>query len=131
MGYRWVAHTAELELHIDAATEEAVFEDALHALGEVLDDGPDRGPAAHRVEVSAPDRAALLARWMEELGYLAETEDLVPERMTRLELGPAGLHATVEGHRGEPRHLVKGVTYHRLAFERGGQGYEATVVLDV
>jgi SHS2 domain-containing protein len=37
----------------------------------------------------------------------------------------------VRGSRGAPRHLVKGVTYSGLAFERKHDGYQARVVLDV
>ena len=38
MSYRWVEHTAELEMEIEAPTEEGVFVDALHALAELLGD---------------------------------------------------------------------------------------------
>jgi len=37
----------------------------------------------------------------------------------------------VKGFTGRPPHLVKGVTYHRLALERSGESWRATVVLDV
>ena len=69
--------------------------------------------------------------WLEELVFLAETEDLVPEDVERIELSEHRLVATVRCHRGRPRHLVKGATYHRLAFERAAGGFRATVVLDV
>ena len=131
MSYRWVEHTAELELCIEAANEAAVFEDALRALGELFADGLSGAAVARDVDVTACDRAALLGRWLEELVFLAETEDLVSERTTAFELAAGRLSASVEGRRGEPRHLVKGVTYHRLAFEPCADGYRATVVLDV
>jgi SHS2 domain-containing protein len=41
------------------------------------------------------------------------------------------MQGRVGGRRGEPPHRVKAVTYHRLAFERRGAGWTATVVLDV
>ena len=130
MSYRWIDHTGELELRIEAASEGAVFEDAMRALRELAE--PPAGAAAvEEVEVTASDRATLLAGWMEELVFLSETADFVPDRVTRLKLAPAHLSASVEGRRGEPRHLVKGVTYHRLAFGPAGRGFRATVVLDV
>jgi protein archease len=131
MPYRWVDHTAELELHIDAASEDAVFEDALRALADLVRDGigPDR--VSYDVAVSAPDRATLLAGWLDELVFRAETDGLVPEAVERLQLGDGELAATVRGHHGEPRHLVKGVAYHRLAFDREGDRVRACVVLDV
>ena len=75
-----------------------------------------------------------LPRWKFTLpsGRLfAETEGFVPERAGELELDDGVLRATVRGHRGEPRHLVKAVTLHRLLFEPEGDGWRARVVLDV
>ena len=134
--YRWVEHTGELELEIEAAREAGVFEEAFAAIREVLAAEPheeaEHGDQASRaVEVSAADRATLLAEWISELAFLAETEGLVPVRLARLELADRRLWATVEGYVGSPPHLVKAVTYHRLEFERAGDGWRATVVLDV
>src|SRR5579862_9080191 len=119
MSYRWVDHTAELELRLEAPTEAAVFEDALAAIAELVGGGRGRRPVvSYNVEVRAPDRAALLAGWLEELLFRAETEDLVPERVEEMRLDEFGLRARVSAWRGEPRHLVRGVTYHRLSLER-------------
>lgn len=132
MTYRWVDHTAELELLLDGATQAQVFEDALAALAELLGDGPRAGDeVVFELTVAAPDRAALLAGWLDELVYRAETEQLVADGVERLALGDGTLRALVRAHRGEPRHVVKGVTYHRLSFEPTDGGYRATVVLDV
>jgi SHS2 domain-containing protein len=131
MSYRWVEHTAEVEMEIEAGTEEAVFADALRALAELLADDVGAEQVLREVAVEGHERAALLVAWLDELVYLAETEDLVPEDSRRIELSDRGLVATVRCHRGSPRHLIKGATYHRLGFERAGQGFRATVVLDV
>jgi SHS2 domain-containing protein len=127
--YRWVDHTAELELEIDAASAEDVFREAAAALAELLGGGQPAGPRP--VAVEAGDRAAQLAAFVEELVFLAESESLVPDRVGYVELGTGWARAEVELARGEPPHLVKAVTYHRLAFERDGDRYRATAVLDV
>ncbi len=131
--YRWVDHTSELELEINAASETAVLADAVAALGELLDDHAGEGgeEEVRAVAVSARDRPALLAEYLGELVFWAETEKFVPKRLASVELGHDSLGATVEGRRGHPRHLVKAVTYHRLTFERRRAGWRATVVLDV
>ena len=127
--YRWVEHTAELELAIEAGSESEVFADALAGYAELV--GPADGPhALHEVEAEAPDRAALLAAWLEELVFLAETEAFVPER-AEIALRPGGLHARVSGRRGDPPHIVKAVTYHDLELSPAGRGWRARVVLDV
>ena len=48
------------------------------------------------------ERSALLVRWLDELVYLAETEDLVPEHAERIELGRDRLRASVRCCRGNP-----------------------------
>ena len=56
--YRWVEHTAELQLEIDAPEEEAVFADALAALAELLEDGGGGAPELRTLELDAANRAA-------------------------------------------------------------------------
>lgn len=129
--FRWVEHTAELELEIEAPSREAVFGEALAAFAELVGNGS--GPKmTHELEVGAEEPPLLLAEWLSELIYLADAEHFVPERIAALELGDDRLRATVEGHVGEPRPLVKAVTLHRLEF-RGDDtvGWRARVVLDV
>jgi len=128
--FRWVEHTAELELELEASDEAAIFGQALTAVAELIGDGS--GPhLTHEVEVEADEPDLLLVEWLSELVYLAETEQFVPERIASLELGDGRLRATVEGHRGEPSQLVKAITLHRLELRQLDDGWRARVVLDV
>jgi SHS2 domain-containing protein len=129
--YRWVDHTAEVELHIEAESREAVFADALTAFADLVSRDGEGERREHDVEVGARDDAGLLAAWLEELVFLAETEEFVPERVERLELIEARLRGRVAGRRGTPAHLVKAVTYHGLEFVQHGGLWRAKVVLDV
>ena len=129
--FRWIDHTAELELEIEAPSEEAVFAEALAAFAELAGDR-DGGSTVRELTLEADDPPMLLVAWLDELVYLGETEGFVPERVTALELDDGSLRATVEGHAGEPRHLVKAVTLHRLELRPDdGGGWRARVVLDV
>jgi SHS2 domain-containing protein len=118
---------------VRAADEASVFADALHALGELLsaDAEPSGEPESLEVVVEGDERATLLAAWLEELSFLAESEGFTPERVEQTALEPGRLRARVSGRRGTPPHLVKAVTRHRLAFEPVEGGWEAVVVLDV
>ena len=103
MSYRWVDHTAELELEITAISEGEVFEQALVALSELLVvDRPEGSEPAGPVDtlnellqsnrvirelaVIAPDRAALLAEWLSELVFLSERDGFIPEVVKELDL---------------------------------------------
>ena len=129
--YRWVDHTAEIELEIEAPSEREVLADALSALAELLGVAETSGDEHRTVAVSASDRPALLASWLDELVFLAESEGFIATRIESLELGSDSLLAIVRGSLGEPPPIVKAVTYHRLAFGTAGRGYFARVVLDV
>lgn len=129
--YRWAEHTGELALEIEAGSEEEVFAEAVAALAELLDDAAGGAATQAAIEVRAADRPALLAEWLSELVFRAETDGLVPLRVAALELGPETLRGTVEGRLGSPPPLVKAVTYHRLTFAAAEGGWRASVVLDV
>jgi SHS2 domain-containing protein len=125
--FEWREHTAEVELVIEAPTEEDVFADALAAFAELVEVEPGGEPVRHEIELVEEDRARLLAAWLEELIYLADTQSFVPER-AQIELRPDGLHAQVFGRRARLDPIAKAATYHRLTFE---PAWRATVVLDV
>lgn len=129
--YHWIDHTAELELAIETSSDVNVFIEALAALGEVLGEDPEGEPVHHELSVSAADRAGLLVEWLSELVFLAETGAFVPERVERIALSSEHVSALVAGRRGNPPHVVKAVTYHRLEFRHDGKRWKATVVLDV
>jgi SHS2 domain-containing protein len=133
--YRWVDHTAEMQLEIAAPSEEAVFAEAARALGELLGAEEARAvgaPSARRtVQCQAADRATQLADWLGELVYLAEIDEFVPDRVTEIELTADEVTAAVAGRIASPPHLVKAVTYHDLAFEQAGGEWKARGVLDV
>jgi SHS2 domain-containing protein len=129
MTYGWAEHVGELELWVEAPDEAAVFAEAVTALGELL--ASEGVPSQHDVAARGTDRATLLAAWIEELVFLAETEGFVPEAVETLELEANRVRARLQGRRGSPPHLVKAVTYHRLTFEPVTAGWRATAVLDV
>jgi SHS2 domain-containing protein len=129
--FRWIEHTGELELELEAASERGIFETGFHAMRELIQSNQWRERLEVPVALTGSDRAALLADWLGELAFLAETRGLVPERLASLTLADDGLWAVVQGSAGDPPHLVKGVTYHGLRFERTEDGWRARAVLDV
>jgi SHS2 domain-containing protein len=129
--YQWVEHISELELEIEAATEPAVFLEALNALAELVGDEQSADSEQRELKVRGDDRQSLLVAWLDELAFLAETEGFVPQRVTEFDLSEGLLRATVSGCVVDVRHLVKAVTLHRLLFEPEGKGWRARVVLDV
>jgi SHS2 domain-containing protein len=129
--HRFVEHTGEVELELEAASEAGIFEVALAAFAELVAADSMGETAIHDVELAASDSALLLADWVSELIFLAEVAGFVPERVTSLEIADRRLRATVEGHRGHPRHLVKAVTLNKLELGQKKGLWHGRVVLDV
>ncbi|MGH3082152.1 MAG: archease [Gaiellaceae bacterium] len=130
--FRWVEHTAELGLELEATSQEGVFEEALVASAELVGEGGAGEQVTRDIELDAAELDVLLVDWLSELLYLADSEQFVPERVTSIELDDERLRATVEGRHGDPRQLLKAATLHRLEFRRNDTGgWRAHVVLDV
>jgi SHS2 domain-containing protein len=127
--YEWADHTAEVELHLEADSEETIFRDAVRAYAELV--GADCVPTERRsVVVTAHDRATLLAQWLEELIYFGD-DGFSATGVSKLEVRPNRVVGVLEGCAAHARPLVKAVTYHRLEFGRKGGRWNARVVLDV
>jgi SHS2 domain-containing protein len=135
--YEWVEHTGELELSVEGSSREEVCVTSALALGELLSEHEAeelREPGLERsaeVSASAPDAATLLAEWLSELVYHAEAGGLIPLAVERLELSDTALEATVTVRQGNPSHLVKAVTYHRLGLWSEDGTWHARVIFDV
>jgi SHS2 domain-containing protein len=127
--YRFVEHTAELEVELESTSPEGVFEEARRAFAELA--GTGDGELLERpVSIEAPDLPALLAAWLDELVFLADADGLVAES-AELSLDGTRLAGVVRGRRGRPRPLVKAVTLHRLRLRREDGIWRGRVVLDV
>ena len=130
--HRFVEHTGEVEVELEAATEEGLFAAAVDAFAELVSaPGDDGAGARHEIELDGKDRAMLLVDWLNELVYLAEVEGFVPEQVVAFDLASGRLRATVAGRRAAPAHLVKAVTLNNLEFGQREGVWRGRVVLDV
>ena len=130
--YRMVEHVGEVELELEGASEADVFDAAASAFRELVDgSAAAREPFRREIALGPDDAEILLADWLDELVFLAEVEGFVPLQVVELGLRGGRLRSVVEGIRGHPRHLVKGVTLHELALTQDEEGWHGRVVLDV
>jgi SHS2 domain-containing protein len=127
--YRFVEHTAELELELESDSAEGVLEEALRAFAELLGE-PDGDAVERPVDLSASDLPALLAAWLDELLFLADAEQLVPEDAS-LSVADTRVTGMLRARHGNPRPLVKAVTLHRLRLRPENGVWRGRVVLDV
>jgi SHS2 domain-containing protein len=138
---RMLDHTADVGFEIEAPTLETLFDEARRALVmTVFEQPPERGEDEDSVRLSAPNLETLLVRWINELVFFIQGDGFVPVRADieireagegsfSLEARLAGAPLDLEGYgwQGE----IKSATFHGLEVTRGGEGWQAQVILDV
>ena len=136
-----IDHTGDVGLRVRADTLPQLFERAAAGTFRVLTDLDDVRPAVtSSVTVRAPDREALMVRWLSELNfrhaahrqlYGAFAVSSIEERDDEWVL-----EATVRGEPIDPeRHVVhteiKAVTFHGMEIQQTDDGWTVQVIFDM
>ena len=131
-GHREVEHTADLELEVWGPDMAALLEEAARGMYELMAvEVSDESRRHHRLEIAADDREQLMVSFLEDLLFLADTEDLGFDGFL-LSVGDTELLARLEG--GfiiARRREIKAVTFHSLSIAGSGSGLRTNVVFDV
>ena len=134
-GFELLEHTADLGIHAWGPAAPEAFENAAHALTEVMGVRVP-GPGRRRLlKVRAEDRPALLVAFLNEVIWLHETESKGFAAIDVIAVSPNDLVAEAElaPLPEAPEGIgVKAATYHQLLVEaRPGDGVHVYVYLDV
>jgi SHS2 domain-containing protein len=132
--FAYLPHVGEAKLRLRGSSIADILRQAALALADLLLPGPPpRAPERVReIELDAPDRAALLIDWLNELLFLAERDRWLPVRIDVLEATETHLRAVGRGPVLERApSLIKAATWHQLRFEVRNGGFEAEVLLDI
>jgi protein archease len=135
--HRQLRHTADLAWRLWGKDLPELFENAGRALSATLTDRRYlRRRATREVRLSADDREALLVDWLNHLLYLFDLDGFLGRDFKVESLTPERLKARVTGEGFDPgRHPegtgVKAATFHQLSIVPAGDGWQATVVLDL
>lgn len=127
-------HVGEVQIRIEAEDLPSLFAEAGRALAALQLETPaiDAPREVEEVTVRAPDRAALLAEWLNELIFLSETRRCAFPDLEVTRISDRELQARIGGVAiDHPRVAVKAATLHGLQVEERPGGFVATVVLDV
>jgi SHS2 domain-containing protein len=135
--YRQLPHTADLAWRLWGASLPELFENAGCALSATLTDRRYlRRRDIREVRLAAGDREALLVDWLNHLLYLFDLDGFLGRDFQVVSLTDERLEARVTGESFDPaRHPsltgVKAATYHQLSIVPVGDGWQATVMLDL
>ena len=97
--YRVRRHDDRIEVEIEDETPEAVFREAIVALGDEITEERGGEPLAHPVDLESADLSTLLHDLLDDLLRLEREDSFVTERATRLAIAGTSVRAVIGGQR--------------------------------
>ena len=122
MRYEEIEHTADVGIRAYGKTPGELFANAAEGMFSLIADLKGIRPIGEvRVQISADDLPTLLVRWLTELLFLHETQNLLLCSF-RADLRGTRLEGTAQGEgidkaRHELKLAIKAVTYHGLVVD--------------
>jgi SHS2 domain-containing protein len=135
--YRQLPHTADIAWQIRGDSLPELFENAAAALTATMTDRRYlRRREKREMALESPDRETLLVDWLNYLLYLFDVTGFLGREFHVTALTDQRLQAVAWGERFDPeRHpektAIKAATYHHLEIVPRGDGWQATVILDL
>jgi SHS2 domain-containing protein len=131
-GHREVEHTADWGLEVWAPDLPRLMEEAARGMFELMGVEVSEDSRCHRqLEIGADDREQLLVSFLEELLFIADSEELAFDGFM-LKLVDTNLLARLEGGGIVSRSKeIKAVTYHNLQIKESRRGLKTSIVFDV
>ena len=135
--YQIIDHTADLGIIVKGPDVRHLFINAARAMIDLMVEGDISERIAIRdVLVKGEDFPDLMVRWLGEILYLFEGENLIVNSIEIKSISPIQLKSTLTLTSFDPkRHQVlreiKAVTYHQISVNKVNDGWEATVIFDI
>jgi SHS2 domain-containing protein len=131
-GHREVEHTADWGLEVWAPDLPGLMEEAARGMFELMAvEVSEESRCQRQLEIGADDREQLLVSFLEELLFIADSEELAFDGFM-LKLVDTNLLARLEGGQIVSRSKeIKAVTYHDLRIKEGKRGLKTSIVFDV
>jgi SHS2 domain-containing protein len=134
---KFVDHTADAGITVEAPNLLRLFERAAWGMFFVMTDlAATQATESVRISIDAPDRVALLVRWLSDLNYRHVTEHRVFSDFKVARVTAQHLEANVFGEVIDPaRHTIfteiKAVTFHGLELKRVARRWMAQIIFDL
>jgi SHS2 domain-containing protein len=131
-GFREIEHTADWQINVWAPDLTGLLEQAARGLYSLAGARLEEGPRRLRVlEIKGEDAETLLVRFLSELLYIAEQENLGFDEYD-FNLRDKTLTAQLSGAQlASWSKEIKAVTYHNIKVQSSPQGLEVNIVFDV
>jgi SHS2 domain-containing protein len=135
--YRFLDHTADVQVECRASTLDGLFAAAARSLYEIalqsVHDQKDESCEIELLTEGMPDEEILIA-WLQELLYLLDTRHFVAVTFDFGTRGGDRICVSLRGYRHDPHERateIKAATYHDLSLEKQDGVYIALVIFDL
>lgn len=130
--YEEIEHTADYALRVWGVDLPELFVEAARGMNALTGGRPADLSITRELSLQAPDPETLLVDWLQELAFLIEIEGEIFQTFHVLAFSPTSLHVQLGGGKAQNlEKLIKAVTFHGLAIQRSGAGYQTVIVFDV
>jgi SHS2 domain-containing protein len=137
LDYQIIDHTADLGIIVKGPDIKSLFVLAAQAMTDIMVKGDIRDRKVIRdVLVEGEDFPDLMVRWLGEILYLFEGENLILNSIEIKSISPVQLKSTLTLTSFEPKYHqvlreIKAVTYHQISVDKTNDGWEARVIFDI
>lgn len=131
-------HTADLGILVSGEDLKRLFQNAAHAMTRVMLDHKSEQPDSTReLSVEGTDLADLMVRWLGEILFLFEVDNVVVTRTKIISISANRVVAQIETapfslSRHEVLTEIKAVTYHQIQVKQEKMGrWNARIIFDL
>lgn len=124
MAYKFLEHTADVKVHVEAKSIAKAFSESALAFNELIF-RHEKIEIAHeikkKIHISGKDDCALLYNFLEEFLYLLDAEDFILSRISKIDVSPGKLDAELVGDNASNYKIsndVKAITYNEMKVEK-------------
>lgn len=136
MPFKFLEHTADVKIEVNAENIEEAFKDCFYALKNSIFEDEVKEKISKEIKIGGDDLKSLLYNFLEEFLYLLDAEDFLLSKIKSIKVDKENLEliAEVLGDSASDYDFtneVKAITYSEMLFEKKEDNYKIQFVLDV
>jgi len=137
LSYQIIDHTADLGIIVDGTDEKNLFVRAAQAMTDIMVEGDiSKKTVIKDVLVEGEDFPDLMVRWLGEILYLFDGENLIVNSIKIKSISPIKLRSTLtltsfDSEHHQVKREIKAVTYHQISVDKVNDGWQARVIFDI
>jgi len=137
LNYQIIDHTADLGIIVDGTDEKNLFIRTAQAMTDLMVEGDiTKETVIKDVVIEGEDFPDLMVRWLGEILYLFDGENLIVNSITIKSISPTKLKSTLtltsfETEHHQVKREIKAVTYHQISVDKVNDGWQARIIFDI